>query len=121
MSTLYWLTVLGNVGLVSSLLIGVFLFSSVVLTMFVFDKSLLCHHALKRAWNICITGFIISLIVNVMVPSKEELYAIYGVGSVIDYAKSSKEVQKIPDNTVKALNIYLEDIQKRDSMIKQEK
>ena len=56
-----------------------------------------------------------------MVPSKEELYAIYGVGSVIDYAKSSKEVQKIPDNAVKALNIYLEDIQKRDSMIKQEK
>lgn len=50
-----------------------------------------------------------------MIPSKDELYAIYGVGTVLDYAKSSKEVQKLPDNAVKALNIYLEDIQKTDS------
>ena len=113
MSTLYWLIVLGNVGHVSSLLIGVFFLSSVVLTMFVFDKSLFCCHALKRTWNICLTGFIISLIVNIMVPSKEELYAIYGVGTVIDYAKGSKEVQKLPDNAVKALNVWLENIQKK--------
>ena len=112
MITLYWITVLGNVDLVSSLLIGVFLLSSVVLTMFVFDKSLLCHHALKRAWNICLTGFIISLIVNIMVPSKEELYVIYGVGPAIDYAKSSKEVQKLPANAVKALNMWLENVNK---------
>ena len=50
-----------------------------------------------------------------MIPSRDELYEIYGVGTVLDYAKSSKEVQKLPDNAVKALNIYLEDIQNRDS------
>ena len=112
MSTLYWLTVLGNVGLISSLLIVVFLIYFGALTIFVFDKSLLCHHTLKRAWNICLTGLIISLIVNIMVPSKEELYAIYGVGTVIDYAKGSKEVQKLPDNAVKALNVWLENVNK---------
>ena len=94
MSTLYWIIVLGNIGLISSLLIVVFLISSAALTIFVFDKSLLCHHAIKRAWNICLTGFIISLIVDIMVPSKEELYEIYGVGSVIDYAKGSKEASR---------------------------
>ena len=53
-----------------------------------------------------------------MVPSKEELYAIYGVGPIIDYAKGSKEVQKLPDNAVKALNVYLENIQKRNNTSK---
>ena len=57
----------------------------------------------------------------VLIPSKNELYAIYGVGSVIDYAKSSKEVQKLPDNAVKALNVYLENIQKEDSVSEKEK
>ena len=47
-----------------------------------------------------------------MVPSKEELYVIYGVGPAIDYAKSSKEVQKLPANAVKALNMWLENVNK---------
>lgn len=57
----------------------------------------------------------------ILIPSKTELYAIYGVGTVLDYAKSSKEVQKLPDNAVKALNIYLENIQKEDSVSEKEK
>ena len=48
-------------------------------------------------------------------------FAIYGVGSVIDYAKNSKEVQKLPDNAVKALNVYLESVQKKDSTDNKEK
>lgn len=82
------------------------------------DKSLPMYHNLKRIWKISLTGFIISLTVEIMVPSKDDLYAIYGVGSVIDYAKGSKEVQKFPDNAVKALNVWLENIQERDSTSK---
>ena len=57
----------------------------------------------------------------VLIPSKNELYAIYGIGSIIDYAKDSKEVQKLPDNAVKALNAYLENVQKRDSTNRESK
>ena len=44
------------------------------------------------------------------IPSEKQLYTIYGMGTVIDYAKESNEVKKLPDNTVKALNVYLENI-----------
>ena len=54
------------------------------------------------------------------IPLTEQLYAIYGVGTVIDYAKGSKEVQKLPDNAVKALNVWLENVNKdkKDSLNK---
>lgn len=48
---------------------------------------------------------IIPILILAFVPSTKQLYAIYGVGTVIDYAKGSKEVQKLPDNAVKALNM----------------
>ena len=69
----------------------------------------------KKPFKISLIGAIVSFPLCVLIPSKNELYAIYGIGSVIDYAKDSKEVQKLPDNAVKALNVYLESIQKRDS------
>lgn len=49
---------------------------------------------------------------TVFIPSKEQLYVIYGVGTVVDYVKGSKEVQKLPDNAVKALNMWLENVNK---------
>lgn len=55
---------------------------------------------------------IITILILIFVPSEKQLYAIYGVGTVIDYAKGSKEVQKLPDNAVKALNVWLENVNK---------
>ena len=116
MSTLYWLTILGNISFVSFIAAMVFIVSCIILIPMSLDKELSSYHyILKKAWKISLTGLIISLAVCVLIPSKNELYAIYGVGSVIDYAKNSKEVQKLPDNAVKALNAYLENIQKEDS------
>ncbi len=115
MNTLYWLTVLGHVNFVAIFVSTVLLLSFIAMTIPVLDESLDCHRTLKRVWKLSLIGSITSLAISVMIPSKDELYAIYGVGTVLDYAKSSKEVQKLPDNAVKALNIYLEDIQKTDS------
>lgn len=55
---------------------------------------------------------IIPILMTAFIPSKEQLYVIYGVGTVIDYAKGSTEVQKLPDNAVKALNMWLENVNK---------
>ena len=116
MNTLYWLTVLGHVNFVAIFASVALLFSFIALTIpVVFDEELDCYRTLKRVWKLSFIGFIISLAISVMIPSRDEIYAIYGVGSVLDYAKNSEEVQKLPDNAVKALNIYLEDIQKTDS------
>lgn len=53
--------------------------------------------------------FVIALLGYMFIPNEKQLYTIYGVGTVIDYAKGNKEVQKLPDNAVKCLNIWLEE------------
>ena len=113
MATLYWITVLGNIsalaGVVFAISIGILFFS----ILRSFDGDTIKPN--KKIFKISLIGIFVSLAIGILVPSKNELYAIYGVGSVLDYAKSSKEVQKLPDNAVKALNAYLENIQKKDS------
>ena len=119
MSTLYWLTVLGNINLIALLTFCIFTVFCFLSSFAYFDKD--GSNSIKKAYKISFIGMLVSLPLYILIPSKTELYAIYGVGTILDYAKSSKEVQKLPDNAVKSLNIYLENIQKEDSMIKQEK
>ena len=113
MSTLYWLSVLGNLGALALIVFGVSLITCLLTSFEYFDPKGI--PAIKRACKISFICLFISLPVGILIPSKNELYAIYGVGSLIDYAKNSKEVQKLPNNAVKALNVYLENIQKNDS------
>ena len=142
MNTLYWLTVLGNIGSFSAVGVGFFIavcIISLLQKMVDDDKNLIKQKSQdrkpiltfkklnyhddnakldKKVCKASIIGMFVSLTLCVLVPSKKELYAIYGIGSVLDYAKSSKEVKKLPDNAVKALNVYLENIQKRDTVSK---
>lgn len=47
----------------------------------------------------------------IFIPTSQELYTIYGVGSTIDYIKKNPEAKKLPDNLVNFLNRWLEDKQ----------
>ena len=109
MSTLYWLSVLGNLGALALIVFGGSLITCLLTSFEYFDPKGI--PAIKRACKISFICLFISLPVGILIPSKNELYAIYGVGSVINYAKDNKDVQKLPDNTVKDL----ENIQKNDS------
>lgn len=113
MNTLYWLTVLGNISTLSAVSFSMFAFFCFFSSFEFFDKE--ATKSNKKKFKLCCIGLVVSLALCVIIPSKSELYAIYGVGSIIDYAKDSKEVQKLPDNAVKALNAYLENIQKEKS------
>lgn len=119
MITLYWITVLGNIGAfagVAFAIFAVFLFFS---SFNFFDKNVTKSN--KKPFKISFIGILVSLALCVLIPSKNEIYAIYGIGSIIDYAKGSKEAQKLPDNAVKALNVYFENIQENDSTDNKEK
>ena len=106
MSTLYWITVLGNLGALALIVFGSSLITCFLTSFEYFDPKGI--PAIKRACKISFICLLISLPVGVLTPSKKELYAIYGVGS---YTKDNTEVQKLPDNAVKDL----ENIQKKDS------
>lgn len=121
MSTLYWITVLGNLCTLSFwalvILIVVIISLGTYALVTVADayadeedkaKARICC---KRVGKLALCS-IIPILILVFVPSTNQLYTIYGVGTVIDYTKGSKEVQKLPDNAVKALNVWLENVNK---------
>ena len=49
-------------------------------------------------------------VIMTFIPTTKECYIIYGVGKTVDYLQSNKEAQKLPNNVIKALNYYLEEM-----------
>lgn len=115
METLYWITVIGKINIVAQVALFCFFVVAVITGICADinkgedDKT---SHALFKAFRMSSIAAIISLLIVIFAPSTKELYAIYGVGTAIDYAKDNKEVQKLPNNAVKALNVWLENVNK---------
>lgn len=59
---------------------------------------------------------VIAAILCVLTPSTNQCYAIFGVGATLHYVNHSEEVQKIPDNAMKAVNRYLESLAPNNSI-----
>ena len=121
MKILYWITVLGNLCTLSGWTLGILIVAILLLGTYAIatatsdyadedDKAeARKYYKITKKLALC---SIIPILILTFVPSTKQLYAIYGVGTVIDYAKSSKEVQKLPDNAVKALNVWFENVNK---------
>lgn len=60
--------------------------------------------------------FVIAAVLCVLTPSTNQCYAIFGVGATLHYVNHSEEVQRIPDNAMKAVNRYLESLAPNDSI-----
>lgn len=58
----------------------------------------------------------IAVVLYVLTPSTNQCYAIFGVGATLHYVNHSEEVQRIPDNVMKAVNRYLESLAPNDSI-----
>lgn len=56
--------------------------------------------------KLLITGFI-SLLLCCFIPSAKEMYAIYGIGGVIDYVKGNEKAKELPDKVIDTLDKYL--------------
>lgn len=47
---------------------------------------------------------------KVFVPTTNEMYTIIGIGGTYEYLKDNKDIKEIPDNTIKALKIWSENL-----------
>lgn len=121
MNELYFMTVLGNLstllGVTGSFLalIGAWIYCTVVYDASVYDtqKEKEAQKRSKiRATRLLITGFI-SILLCCFIPNTKEMYAIYGIGGVIDYVKGNEKAKKLPDKVIDALDKYLDE-QKED-------
>lgn len=59
--------------------------------------------------------FVISLIFASAIPSKKELYLIYGVGSTIEYLKSNPNAKELPDKCIKALERWADSVNEENN------
>ena len=73
--------------------------------------KLIRDDAIKRANNKLIIGTIL-IVFSFAVPSEKKLYAIYGIGSTIDYIKSNDKAKEIPDKAIDCIYKYLDNYSK---------
>ena len=50
----------------------------------------------------------ISVLGIVFIPSKQDMFLIYGVGTTLDYLQDNEKVQQLPDKCVDALETWVE-------------
>lgn len=108
METLYWITILGNIGVTCTLLA---MFLTLVLII-----TIVCvilredNHIFKSfmKWELC--AFILLTLLRIFIPSKQDLYIIYGVGTTLDYLKDNPQAKQLPDKCIKAIDKYLDNV-----------
>ena len=53
-------------------------------------------------------------LINFFIPTTNEALMIYGIGGTIDYIKSNETAKQLPDKYIKALDKYLDNINKEE-------
>ena len=126
MNELYWISVLGNlevIAIILSVILG-------VVTMFLGicyqdalknvenyhskESAIEAKKGIFRFFMIALVSFVCCLLMTIFIPSKKELYLIYGVGTTIDYLKSDDTAKQLPDKAIKALDKWLDDKSSKD-------
>ncbi len=57
---------------------------------------------------------IVACFINLFIPTTNEALMIYGIGGTIDYVKSNETAKQLPDKYIKALDKYLDNINKEE-------
>lgn len=129
MNELYWISVLGNlktIAIILSVLLGVVtMFLGVCYQDALEDVEKYHYQSFKesaiktknetfRFFMVALASFVCCLLITVFIPSKKELYLIYGVGTTIDYLKSNDTAKQLPDKAIKALDKWLDNKSNKD-------
>lgn len=122
MSILYWITVLGNISVVSvSVMIVLAIVWTAIIIGFIvasnddeFDTEI--RGKLKSVSKKLVLPTIIFLLLSIFIPSSRDLMAIYGVGGVIDYVQENPDAKQLPDKYIKVLNKWVDNELKSDSI-----
>lgn len=120
MNTLYWINVLDNI----SFLFALIFISSLIVSIICALVNLTCdadeisetlnYKRFIKIKNWTYTLLIISTLVIIFVPSKRQLYIIYGVGGTIDYLKDNPTAKELPDKFIKALDTCVDNFNKEE-------
>ena len=111
MSELYWITTLGKINTVYWIFfaLGILILLIAIPCCFTYSDEDDIKIFIKSI-KFGIVTMLISILGCTLTPSKEDLYLIYGAGTIVDYCKENSKVKEIPDKAIDALNRYLDSI-----------
>ncbi len=111
---LYLLSIIDDVDMVIKNLAvaGLFILVILVATSLIFsasddDYSFSQYIERFKVKSICFITTLLILL-HVLIPTKEDLTLILGIGTTVEYIKENPNVQQLPDSTAQALNSWLE-------------
>lgn len=139
MEELYWITRLGALNFLFNTIIFVSLVAIIILAMELFaikktpdnedDKNLelqvvtgkvhnenLYYNFVKKQFIRAFIVFVVSIVCNVFIPTKNDALLIYGVGGTIDYIKSNDTAKQLPDKRIKALDKLVDNLNEEEKM-----
>ena len=107
---LYLIATLGDVSFASTILAVSSLALTAILGVAILTDSfeVESNNVMKKWIKRLLVIFCISLVLAIFIPSKRDLYLMYGLGSTIDYIKDSDKVKELPDKTVTLINQTLD-------------
>ena len=127
MNEIYWITRLGALNFLFNTIIFVSLVTIIILAVELLvikktsdnedDKNLelqvitgkahngnMYYNFVKKQLIRAFIVFVVSIVCNVFIPTKNEALMIYGIGGTIDYIKSNDTAKQLPDKCIKALD-----------------
>jgi hypothetical protein len=117
MTEIYWLQRLANVAYVFNVIFTIYLFAIIVAIFAYFiwcwfnydisDFKEQNKKILSKLKSFAI-GFVIVSVITIMLPTKQDMVEIIGLGGTIDYIQNNEKAQNLPDKVVNAIDRYLE-------------
>ena len=116
MNEIYWLTRVGTISDIGHIMLILSLFAFVLFPVLVNSADLGEWDWFKPKAvikSLVATG-IIGLLIVTFVPTKQDMYLIYGLGSVVEYVQENDKAKEIPDKAVEAIIEWM-DFKKEDA------
>lgn len=127
MDEFYWFTRLDSINSMSYIFMivsGVFFCTGLLFYIvgkvaknydFIDDDTEVLIGIAKKGIKICISIFMISMLLNIFVPTTKDAFVIWGIGGSIDYLKSNEKIIELPDKCIKALDKFIEEYAEEDN------
>lgn len=103
MKELYFINLIGNINIAAWVIFGVLCFAAFVISIAYFMEDI-DEDSTKKLFKPMMIVAVICLVLGIALPTKQDAYIIYGIGSVVDYIQENDEARQLPDKTVKMLN-----------------
>lgn len=109
MEEIYWITRLDGILYAGSILLTLSVMAIVMSFVYLIINDYEDNDRPKAimALKVSIPVLILSMLTVLFVPSKNDMFLIYGLGTTIEYVKENDKLKEIPDKAIDAIMEYL--------------